>query len=273
MTSKTSAHLASTKEHLLLGFVPFFQKELQAWKYEKRSAILVLLLVPALLGLALAGGTKFFVWKTGLSSPPDLALVAFGSNSLWVISITLLFSIGIIPKEVEQGTLAWNLTKPLSRTAFLLGKWAAYSLMIWFIGVVLVSFILWITTIVVLGWSTTGLMAILSAQIAALCAIAFWVLVCILFGLILKDQAGVMAGAMVLGLIGVLLPNLSVLSAVLPISKSAQETLKFAAQFYPSNTTDYLISASTPFKSVAYLLYMAGMAIGTKQIFDRKEYS
>jgi ABC-2 type transport system permease protein len=266
--------MISVKKHLLLGFLPFFQQELQAWKYEKRSAIGFLLLVPSLLGLAVVGGTKFFVWKTGLVLPPDLALVSFASNSFWVIAITLLFSIGIIPKEVEQGTLAWNLTKPLSRTAFLLGKWVAYSLMIWGIGVVLVSLILWVTTVVILGWSTAGLMAILSAQIAALFTIGFWVLVCILFGLILKDQAGIMAGALALGIIGLALPNLSMLSAVIPnFNESAQETLKYVVQFYPSNTTDWLINASTPFKSVAYFLYVAGMAIVTKRIFDRKEYS
>jgi ABC-2 type transport system permease protein len=266
--------MISVKKHFLLGFLPFFQQELQAWKYEKRSAVTLLLLVPALLGLALAIATKVFVAQTGLVASPDLALVGFASNSFWVTAITLLLSIGIIPKEIEQGTLAWNLTKPLSRTAFLLGKWVAHSLMIWFIGVVLVSFILWATTVVVLGWSTTDLMAILAAQVAALFTIGFWVLVCILFGLTLKDQAAVMTGALALGLVGVLLPNLSMLSAVLPsLNESAQETLRFVAQFYPSNTTDWLISASTPFKAVAYFLYIAGMAIVTKRIFDRQEYS
>jgi ABC-2 type transport system permease protein len=266
--------MISVKKHFLLGFLPFFQQELQAWKYEKRSAIGALVLVPSLLGLAVVSGTKFFVWKTGLSASPDLALVSAASHSFWVIGITLLLSMGIIPKEIEQGTLAWNLTKPLSRTAFLLGKWAAHSLMIWFIGVVLVSFILWVTTVLVLGWSTAGLMAILSAQIAALFTIGFWVLVCILFGLILKDQAGIMAGALALGIIGLSLPNLSMLSAVIPnFNESAQETLKFVVQFYPSSTTDWLINASTPLKSVAYFFYIAGMAITTKRIFDRKEYS
>jgi ABC-2 type transport system permease protein len=276
MISKTSTYSASAKGHLLLGFVPFFQKELQAWKYEKQAAIALLFLIPSLLWITSALIIRFIAWQTGRSAPIDLTLTGsfFANTPLWIMLVTLLLSIGIIPKEMEQGTLAWNLTKPLSRAAFLLGKWAAYSLMIWFVSVVLVSFIGFITTVIILGWATPNFGTILSSQVVALCAIGFWVLVCILFGLLLKDQAAVMAGAIGLGLVGFLLPNVSMLSSFIPsLNEAAQETLKFVAQLYPSNTLDWLTNFSAPFKSIACFLYMSGMAIAAKFIFDRKEYS
>lgn len=262
------------KGQFLLGFVPFFQRELLEWKYEKRGAIALLILLPLLANLLAVGVSRFFAWQTGRPFPvPDLTFMASSaSNSLWIMGITLLLSIGIMPKEVEQGTLAWNLTKPLSRVSFLLGKWAAYTLMIWTVGVVLVNLTSFTVAAIGLGGSMPDLGRVLLAQLAGLCGVGFWVLVCILFGLILKDQAAIIAAAAALGLVGFLMPNLAL---VLPFlfENFSQETLQLITRLYPSNTLDWLTGDSTLLKAIAYFLYIGTMAIVTKRIFDSREYS
>jgi ABC-type transport system involved in multi-copper enzyme maturation permease subunit len=264
------------KKHLLLGFTPFFYKELQEWKYQKQAAIALLILLPLLLSVASVVILRLISWQTGRALPPLDSTIAGSTfaNVLWVMPITLLLSIGIIPKEVEQGTLAWNLTKPLSRTAFLLGKWAAYTLLTWLIGVVLINLIALTVTAIGLGWVMPDFRMIVLSHLAALLTIAFWVLVCIFLGLILKDQAAVMAGAVTLGLIGFLLPNLpTILSFLYQFDQPFPETWRLLAQLYPSNTPNWFIQSSTLLKPLAYCLYVGGMAIATQFIFDRKEYS
>jgi ABC-type transport system involved in multi-copper enzyme maturation permease subunit len=256
--------------------VPFFQKELLEWRHEKQAAIALLILLPLLLGLASLGGMRFFSWQTGQPLPPsDLTLAGsfFASSPAWILPITLLLSIGIIPRELDQGTLAWNLTKPLSRSEFLLGKWLSHTLVIWVVGVVFTNVISFVMTAIALGWATPDLIAIVSSHITALCTIAFWVLVCILLGFILKDQAAIIATASSIAAIGFLLPNLpSALGFFMELSESSLETIRLLTQLYPSNTVDWPTQLSTPFKPLAYGLYMAGIAMAIKMIFDRREY-
>jgi ABC-2 type transport system permease protein len=264
------------KKHLLLGFTPFFHKELQEWKYQKKAAIALLILFPLLLSVASVVILRLVSWQTGRALP-SVDLTVAGStfaSMFWVIPITLLLSIGIIPKEVDQGTLAWNLTKPLSRTAFLLGKWSAYTLLTWLISVVLINFISFTVTAIGLGWATPDFKMIVLSHLVALLTIAFWVLVCIFLGLILKDQAAIMGSAFTLALIGFSLPNLpTLLSFLHQFDEPFLERWRLAAQLYPSNTSDWFIQSSTPLKPLAYCLYIAGMAIAAQFIFDRKEYS
>jgi ABC-2 type transport system permease protein len=264
------------KKHFLLGFTPFFRKELQEWKYQKQAAIALLILLPLLLSVGSVVILRLVSWQTGRALPPaDLTIAGSSFASMfWVIPITLLLSIGIIPKEVDQGTLAWNLTKPLSRNAFLLGKWTAYTSLTWLIGVVLINLISFTVSAIGLGWTTPDFKMIVLSHLAALLTIVFWVLVCIFLGLILKDQAAIMGSAFTLALIGFFLPNLpTLLSFLYQFDESFLETWRLVAQLYPSNTPDWFIQSSTPLKPLAYCLYVGGMALATQFIFDRKEYS
>jgi ABC-2 type transport system permease protein len=247
----------------LLGFLPFFRKELQEWK-RKRLAIALLILLPLLMSIMTVVIAKIVTSEAGQPMPPtDLTSAAssFALNSFWVLLVTILLSIGLIPKEVDGGTLAWNLTKPLSRNSFLLGKWLATTVMVWLIAIALANLLASIVVVIGLGWGSLRFNQVAIAHLVGLCSVGFWVLLSILLGLLVKDQAGVGAGAVMLTVGGLI------------VSTLPDERLKAFAPFYPSNTLDWAVSSPNVPKLMAYLGYMIGMAIAAKLIFDRKEFS
>jgi ABC-2 type transport system permease protein len=227
---------------------------------QKRSAIITLITIPLLMSFILVLLTKYLSLKAAIADLTSVS-TSFAVNSFWVSSVAILLSIGLIPKEVDSGTMAWNLTKALSRTSFLLGKWLATTLMTWLIAIVLANFIALLVNIILFGWTTLRFNEVITAHFAAFCHIGFWVLLSLLLGLLLKDQAAVGAGAIILSVCGNLLPYLP------------DERWRWIIPFYPTNTVDWALSSDATTKLIAYFVYMLGMAIAAKFIFDRKEFS
>lgn len=262
---------------LLLGFVPFFRKEIQEWKQQKQSAIAVILLISFVLSLVGVLLVKL-AEQTGNALIGDgadhLTLAATGSatNPVWLASVSILLSIGLIPNEEVSGTLAWNLTKPLSRLSFLLGKGLSQTLMIWLVAVVFANLIGLIVGLIGLGGGDFSIPTVLLANIFALLPIAFWVLFCLFAGTFLKDQAAIGATAIVLAAGGAGLASAQALGGLSP---NAQAWLNMIAPFYPTSVIDgFLDNHSINFSKLAlYLLYMAALSIATHWMFDRKELS
>lgn len=260
MTTQQPTHLPQLGA-FLLGFRSFFRKEIQEWK-RKQSAIVLLIFLPLVFSLVASVLAKLVVSSSEQLPPPNLALAAslYSNNPAWTVPATVLLSIGLIPKELDTGTLSWNLTKPLSRISFLLGKWLSTTLIIWLFAVLIANFSAFVISAILLGWETPDFGQIFASQVVGFCAVGFWVLLCLFLGMLLGDQAAIATGASFTAAIGFFLP----LSPV-------QQMRQFAP-FFPSNTVDWLISENR-FKLLAYLVYMAGMAIAAKWIFDRKEFS
>ncbi|NJL21105.1 MAG: ABC transporter permease subunit [Leptolyngbyaceae cyanobacterium SM1_3_5] len=242
---------------LLLGFQTFLRKEIHEWQ-RKQGAIALLVFLPIVFSALLV----FFAKSTAPNQLPDLTLAAssYSNNPAWTVPVSVLLSIGLITQELDSGTLSWNLTKPLSRVSFLLGKWLSNTLVIWLFAIVIPNFVSVVISAIGLGWKTPNFGQILAFQVVGFCAVGFWVLLCLFLGVVLKDQASITTGALIVAALGSFLP-------LIPI-----EEIKPFAPFYPSNTLDWLVSENR-FKLFAYLVYMAGMAIATKLIFDRKEFS
>jgi ABC-type transport system involved in multi-copper enzyme maturation permease subunit len=115
--------------HPLQGFWPFFRKELSQW-WRGRGALVTAIVLSALgiLGTLaarideLAGGTP-----TADQLDPTRA-IAGAQFEQWIVFATIFASIGMLVNERSSGTLAWTLSKPLSRSALLLAKWVAGTL-------------------------------------------------------------------------------------------------------------------------------------------------
>jgi ABC-2 type transport system permease protein len=246
----------------LLGFIPFFDKELKEWK-RKKVAIAILMLIPLLTAIVTTVSTNFIVSQTGKPLPPiDLTQVAstYGVNSFWLLPVTILLSTGLISREVDAGTIYWNLSKPLSRNAFLLNKWLVTTLMTWFIAVIIANIISLFIAIASLKYTPLRLNEVIAANLAGLCCIAFWVLVCILLSMLVKDQSSVTTGALMLAVGGFVITTLP------------NKDVKLMAPFYPSNTVDWLVTAPNIPKAIAYFIYVIAMVIITKLLFDDKEF-
>jgi hypothetical protein len=122
----------------LLGFQPFFRKELAAW-WQSRAALVT---VGAVGALATVGtlATRIDELAGGIPSPDMLAPTANvlgGQFHQWVSMAAILATIGTLTHERATGTLAWTLSKPISRTSVLLAKWAAAVVMLGVFAVVL----------------------------------------------------------------------------------------------------------------------------------------
>lgn len=260
---------------LLLGFVPFFRKELQEWK-RKKSAIAVLILAPLIFSIGAVLLIKMF--GQGLpnstsqaASSADylvLAATAFSRTPLWVYAVTILLSIGLIPKEQDAGTLAWNLTKPLSRPALLLAKWLVNTVAIWLIAVVLANLIALFVAAIGLGFAPFSMLTVLLTNVLALLPIGFWVLFCLLFGLLLKDQAAIGACAVFLIAVGIGISGFEIVGN--------HPLFTAIAPYYLTNAIEGFVTPENSFnltKFLLYLAYMTVMATTAGWVFDRKEFS
>jgi ABC-2 type transport system permease protein len=123
----------------LLGFTTFFRKEIQDWVRGRRG--LVVALVSVAIGL-LTVSIPLITMATGESPEPALSLdptanVLFGWSGQTAGLVLVLATMGLLSIERDQGTLAWSLTKPVSRTSILLAKWSAAFLALSLVTVVL----------------------------------------------------------------------------------------------------------------------------------------
>lgn len=110
----------------LLGFTPFLRKELTEW-WQRRAA-LVTFVVVATLGTIGTLATRIDQAGGGVptSGMLDATFNIFGSKiDEWVMLAGIFASIGMLTQERETGTLAWTLSKPISRSSVLLAKWTA----------------------------------------------------------------------------------------------------------------------------------------------------
>lgn len=108
------------------GFRPFLRKELSEW-WQRRAA-LVTFAVVSVLGIVGTLATRIDELAGGV---PTAAMLDPTANVLgaqfeqWILFAGIFASIGMLITERMTGTLAWTLSKPVSRTSVLLAKWLA----------------------------------------------------------------------------------------------------------------------------------------------------
>jgi ABC-type transport system involved in multi-copper enzyme maturation permease subunit len=110
----------------LYGFRPFLRKELFEW-WQRRAALIIFGAVAAL-GLVGTLATRIDELFGGF---PTTAMLQPTANILgaqfhqWIMYAAVFASIGLLTQERATGTLAWTLSKPISRASVLLAKWTA----------------------------------------------------------------------------------------------------------------------------------------------------
>jgi len=123
----------------LLGFGSFMRKELMEWW--QRRAILAVFGAITVLGIIGTIATRIDEGLTGLA--PAAAQLDPTMNVLgalfdqWIVFAAIFASIGLLIQERTTGTLAWTLSKPISRTSLLLAKWLVAVVMLAVFGLVL----------------------------------------------------------------------------------------------------------------------------------------
>lgn len=122
----------------LQGFWPFFWKEISEW-WKGRGALTTALVLSAL-GTLGTLSTRIDEWAGGIPTAAELdpTYNILGAQfQQWIVFASIFASIGMLIKERESGTLAWTLSKPVSRSALLLAKWLAGTVMLTVFGLVI----------------------------------------------------------------------------------------------------------------------------------------
>lgn len=120
------------------GFRPFLAKELHEW-WTRRAALTTFIVVSAL-GIL---GTLATRMDEAMGGVPTAAMLDPTTNVLgakfdqWVVMAAIFGSLGLLTTERASGTLAWTLSKPISRSSLLLAKWSAAVVVIAIAGIAL----------------------------------------------------------------------------------------------------------------------------------------
>ncbi|MEM7713492.1 MAG: hypothetical protein AAF349_07935 [Cyanobacteria bacterium P01_A01_bin.68] len=118
----------TSAKNWLRGFYPIFKKELFRRLGNKRwiLSLIIWMSLSAVPTISLAGGNSSPSVSQGLGM---LSLFLWlGTTPMWIG--TIVISQGAIVEEKLTQTLFWIFSKPLSGSAFVLGKFAAYALFI-----------------------------------------------------------------------------------------------------------------------------------------------
>jgi ABC-type transport system involved in multi-copper enzyme maturation permease subunit len=129
----------NTTNPALPGFRPFLRKEMSEWW--QRRAIIATFGFVTLLGTLATLATRIDELAGGLAPgaaqlDPTMNVLGAGFDQL-ILYAALFTSIGLLIGERSTGTLAWTLSKPISRNALLLAKWLVAVVMLTVFGLVL----------------------------------------------------------------------------------------------------------------------------------------
>ncbi len=147
-------------------------------------------------------------------APMDNLLLALGTQFFLIAAIFATMS--LLLSERESGTLAWTVSKPVSRTSVLLSKWLTATVLLWITAVVVPAATA--ATVAAL-YGPPDLGATVLIGIGLLIAIAVFVAISIAAAVVVPSQAGVAA----VGLAMLLVPPLivGIVPALAPLAPTA----------------------------------------------------
>lgn len=222
ITSTSRRPADTTGPSPFLGFRAFFRKELAEWIRARRALVLAIASSATMTLTTLSA--RLAVWSAGLShvkltaQPPlDPTLNVLAKWDQWVFFFAILSSVSLVIGERDRGTLAWSLSKPMSRSALLLAKWAAGVVMFTASGIVLPMILCVLVAIPAYGMPDIA--AVVTGTILLAATPAFFIALALALGVVLPGQAAVggagLIVALVPGIIGTLAPDVA---AALPPS-------------------------------------------------------
>lgn len=183
-----------TEASPFLGFGAFFRKEVVEW-VRGRRALVLLVATGAMMGLMVLGSRLAVLSAAaGGITLPALPSLDPTHNVLakwdqWVFVYAISASASLLVGERDRGTLAWSLSKPLSRSALLLAKWAAGVLMFSVFAIALPMAIC--VVVAVPAYGMPDLAAVAVATVLLTTVPAFFIGLALVLGIVLPGQAGV----------------------------------------------------------------------------------
>jgi ABC-2 type transport system permease protein len=254
----------------LMGFASMFRKENNAW-WRSRTW-----LVHSIIWLLLVNGILFGVLKSpplpeGIDAPPPPS-----GTMIFVIMSGLMTGLGIILvmqgsilDEQKSGTAAWVLSKPLSRSAFILAKLAANSLAALLIMVVLQGVVAYVQ-MQAFAATPPDLLPFLAGMGLLALHLLFYLTLTLMLGTIFKDRAvvmgitiGLLYGAQFVAGMFPLLVKIMPWQMVMPINEHPQALADLVMRGQPLPTVTPIIG------TVVLIIAFVGVALWR---FEREEF-
>lgn len=130
-------------ESVLLGFGNSLRKEVLEWQRSRRGIVVfiasTLLMLPMALNSWILSQLRAVDPGIDLSTVPmDPLTNVFSALSGQLFVLVMIFAtMNLLAHERENGTLAWTLSKPVTRTSVLLAKWVAATAVLWLTAIAL----------------------------------------------------------------------------------------------------------------------------------------
>jgi ABC-type transport system involved in multi-copper enzyme maturation permease subunit len=198
----------------LLGLRPVVAKEIHEWFANHRAPMLfvvtTLMMVLSTLSARFAtASVPAAQLPPGLSLDPTVNVLVKWDQ--WVFFFAIVFSTSLLIVERDRGTLAWSLSKPLSRRALLVGKWVGAMAVYVPFGIVLPIAVC--TVVATVAYGTPDVARIALAAVLLTAVPAFFIALTLSLATVLPSQSAV-GGAAVLtaivpGLVGTVAPGIA----------------------------------------------------------------
>lgn len=246
------------------GFKTLFGKEIQDWVRGRRGIVVAI----AAIGIGLFTVLIPFVVKasTQLGSAPELSLDPTANVLLgWTKNqsaalVLVLATMSLLTIERDRGTLAWTLTKPVSRTAVLVAKWSAAFVALSVLVVVVPLAVQTVVATIAYG-GVPDLLTIARVGLLYLTVPALWVTLTLAVGTVVPSTAGVAGIAFLVMFVP------STLAGFMPAIRD----------YLPTDIATWAVSTAQgqPAPGTVVLAWIAGLAllgVVAKVAFDREEF-
>jgi ABC-2 type transport system permease protein len=219
----------------LLGFGNVLRKDVAEWLHGRR--FWVLLIVSVLIYTLTAANAWINDWLRASfpagpgEVPPDplpmtpmANLMAPVATQFFVLA-AIFASISLIISERESGTLAWTISKPVSRTSVLLSKWVSATGLVWLAAVVVPLVATVAVVLALYGQPDLGIVAVVGVGLVAV--VALYVAITLTAATFIASQAGVAAIGLVVFVVPGIIAGLA--PALAPYLPTAIDTWVYAA--------------------------------------------
>jgi ABC-2 type transport system permease protein len=239
----------------LLGFGNLVRKDVAEWVHGKRPWIV--LAVTASVFALTAANARITEWaarsfpadpgdgpaKVLSVQPLDNILVAIGTQ--FIVLVAIFATMSLLLAERDSGTLAWAISKPVSRTSVLVSKWLTSTLILWVAAVVIP--LTFTTALVTVLYGLPDLAVVIALGLTLITVPAFFVAVALTAATFVPSQAAV-------GAIGV---------AIFAAPQIVGGVVPALTPFFPGSIFDWAVGISTggPASLVTPVAWLVGLAV------------
>ena len=199
MSTTTSSQIQLVNEkgwrrglgNVLQGEYSSWFKSSRWWKH----LLMWFAIINGLMGIMVIASAK--AAEEGSEGPPILYMYGWFGAMFGAIGVMIIMQ-RVLVREKQQGTAAWALSKPVTRTAFVVSRLVVNSIAILLTSVIVPGVILYLTLGLFsdLGWlSSFGFMA---GQLMFLLHTFYWIAFVLMLGTLLESSGGIIGVSMVL---------------------------------------------------------------------------